>query len=192
MKKDNAAWPTILWVLAMDDTGIKHATLIRGNEALLSTMRRDWTNLEEYTGGYAIYGEIAEMDPGNEEIESLFKLWDMLDVLGDLMQENVPGSLLDLAFDIGVKAGFDIGADQCTIMQRRMRWTYENDNTNTSNGRKKRLEALEPVFKHMIASADELQMLQAEFPDREFNGHHVKCPTCWRAYTRLKRKYEVG
>lgn len=40
---------------------------------------------------------------------------------------------------------------------------------------------------HILASTHELEILQREFREKEFNGHHVKCPGCWDYYMHKKR-----
>lgn len=83
---------------------------------------------------------------------------------------------------------------QCFLTQRLLRQAFRNGPARFGDPdtKRKTRKMNEALHLHILASQEELSILAREFPGQIFQGHHVKCPECWKYYMDLKQRYCGG
>lgn len=81
---------------------------------------------------------------------------------------------------------------QCFFVQRLLRKAFQWKPVRFGDALIDEQKITEAFQLHILASQEELSLLKREFPDKDFQEHHVKCPRCWRYYMDLKRQYCGG
>lgn len=81
---------------------------------------------------------------------------------------------------------------QCFLTQRLLRQAFQWEPVRFGDAFVDEQKITTAFKVHILAPQKELSILEKEFPDKNFQGHHVKCPECWGYYMNLKRKYCGG
>lgn len=81
---------------------------------------------------------------------------------------------------------------QCFLTQRLLRQAFQWEPVLFGDALVDEQKITEAFRVHILVPPGELSLLAREFPGKDFQGHHVKCPECWKYYMDLKRRYCGG